>query len=134
MSSVVQIQTRPQPRSFLIWFAPVQATVVFSVIAVTSGGQMLRTWLPAALVWLMALPLLVSLEAGLVAMALFEPFRGLIRRAQYLFVDYASQDPIHVLTPIVTVLAFALLLKKHRLEILHASPLAMAVSALGLIY
>ena len=72
MSSVVQIQTRPQPRSFLIWFAPVQAAVVFSVIAVTSGGQMLRTWLLTALVWLLALPLLVSLEAGLVAMALFE--------------------------------------------------------------
>ena len=61
MSSIVQIQTRPQPRSFLIWFAPVQAAIVFSVIAVTSGGQMLRTWLLAALVWLMALPLLVGL-------------------------------------------------------------------------
>ena len=104
MSSAVQIQPRPRPRSTLVWLAPVQAAVVFSVIAVTSGGQMLRTWLLAALVWVMALPLLVSLEAGLVAMVLFEPFRGLIRRAQYLFVDYGSQDPIHLLTPIVTLL------------------------------
>ncbi|HXM49659.1 MAG TPA: O-antigen ligase family protein [Pyrinomonadaceae bacterium] len=134
MSSVVQIQTRPQPRSFWIWFAPVQAAVVFSVIAVTSGGQMLRTWLLAALVWLLALPLLVSLEAGLVAMALFEPFRGLIRRAQYLFVDYASQDPIHLLTPIVTLFAFLLLIRSRRLEIFHSTPLAGAVSILGLIY
>jgi hypothetical protein len=107
---------------------------VFSLIAVASGGQMLRTWLLGGLVWLMALPLLVSLEAGLVAMVLFEPFRGLIRRAQYLFVDYAAQDPIHVLTPIVTVLAFALLIRSRRLEIFHATPLAAAVSFLGLIY
>ena len=134
MSSIVQIRTNPQPRSALIWFVPVQAAVVFSVIAVTSGGQILRTWLLAALVWLMALPLLVSLEAGLVAMVLFEPFRGLLRRAQYLFVDYASQDPIHLLTPIVTLLAFALLIRSRRLEIFHATPLAGAVSFLGLIY
>jgi hypothetical protein len=134
MSSVVQIQPRGQPRSTLIWLAPVQAAVVFSVIAVTSGGQMLRTWLLAALVWLMALPLLVSLEAGLVAMALFEPFRGLIRRAQYLFVDYGSQDPIHLLTPIVTLLAFVLLVRSRRLEMFHSTPLAGAVSFLGLIY
>jgi len=134
MSSVVQIQPRRQPRSILIWLAPVQAAIVFSVIAVTSGGQMLRTWLLAALVWLMALPLLVSLEAGLVAMVVFEPFRGLIRRAQYLFVDYASQDPIHLLTPIVTLLAFALLIRSRRLEIFRATPLAGAVSLLGLIY
>ena len=134
MSSVIEAQTSPRPRSILIWFAPVQAAVVFSVIAVTSGGQMLRTWLLGGLVWLMALPLLVSLEAGLVAMALFEPFRGLMRRAQYLFVDYASQDPIHLLTPIVTVFAFALLVRSRRLEIFHSTPLAGAVSCLGLIY
>jgi O-antigen ligase/polysaccharide polymerase Wzy-like membrane protein len=134
MSSAVQVQPRPRPRSVLIWLAPVQAAVVFSVIAVTSGGQMLRTWLLTALVWVMALPLLVSLEAGLVAMALFEPFRGLIRRAQYLFVDYGSQDPIHLLTPIVTLFAFALLIRSRRLAIFYSTPLAGAVSFLGLIY
>lgn len=134
MSSAVQIQPRPRPRSTLVWLAPIQAAVVFSVIAATNGGQMLRTWLLAALVWVMALPLLVSLEAGLVAMALFEPFRGLIRRAQYLFVDYGSQDPIHLLTPIVTLFAFALLIRSRRLEIFYATPLAGPVSILGLIY
>ena len=134
MSSVVQVQTRPRPRSVLVWFAPVQAAVVFSVIAVTSGGQTLKTWLLGALTWVMALPLLVSLEAGLVAMMLFEPLRGVIRRAQYLFVEYSSQDPIHVLTPIVTLLAFAMLLKSQRLAILRATPLAGAVSVLGIIY
>jgi hypothetical protein len=134
MSSVVQAQPRPSQRSALIWFIPVQAAAAFTVIAIASGGQMLRTWLLAALVWLMALPLFVSLEAGLLAMMLFEPFRGLIRRAQYLFVSYASQDPIHVLTPIVTLLAFVLLLRSRRLEIFSSTPLALAVSVLGLIY
>lgn len=133
MSSAVHIQ-RPQSRSALVWLLPLQAAVAFSVIAVTSGGQILRTWLLGALVWAMSLPLLVSLEAGLIAMVLFEPFRGLIRRAQYLFVDYGSQDPIHLLTPIVTFFAFALLVRSRRLEIFTATPLAAAVSLLGLIY
>jgi O-antigen ligase/polysaccharide polymerase Wzy-like membrane protein len=134
MSSIVQVQPRPSQRSALIWFLPIQAAAAFTVIAISSGGQMLRTWIVGALTWTMALPLLVSIEAGLTAMMLFEPVRGLIRRAQYLFVDYTSQDPVHVLTPIVTLLAFAVLLKRERLAILHASPLAAAVSALGLIY
>jgi hypothetical protein len=134
MSSVVQAQSRPSQRSALIWFLPIQAAAVFTVIAITTGGQMLRTWILGGLVWVMALPLFVSLEAGLVAMMLFEPLRGLIRRAQYLFVSYASQDPIHVLTPIVTLLAFVLLLRSHRLEIFSATPLALSVSVLGLIY
>src|SRR5437667_7957760 len=134
MSSIVQAQTRPPQRSALIWLLPIQAAAVFTVIAITSGGQLLRTWIFCALTWVMALPLFVSLEAGLFAMMLFEPLRGLIRRAQYLLADYTALDPIHVLTPIVTLLAFALLLRSHRLTILHASPLAPVVSALGLIY
>ncbi len=132
MSSVVQIQTRPQPRSALIWFMPVP--VVFSVIAVTSGGQTLRAWLLSALVWVMALPLFVSLEAGLLAMMLFEPLRGVIRRAQYLLVDYSATDPIHLVTPIVALFAFALLLKSQGLGIFRQSPLAGAVSLLALMY
>ena len=134
MSSVVQIQSRPRPSSVLIWFAPVQAAIVFSVIAVTSGGQMLRTWILGALVWVMALPLLVSLEAGLVGMMLFEPLRGVIRRAQYLFLDYSASDPIHLLTPIVALLAFTLLLKNQGLDIFRQSRLAPSVSLLLLIY
>src|SRR6266851_9886051 len=134
MSSVVQVQSRPSPRPALLRSLPIQAAAIFTVIAITTGGQMLRTWILGGLVWVMALPLFVSLEAGLVAMMLFEPLRGVIRRAQYLFVSYASQDPIHVLTPIVTLLALVLLLRSHRLEIFSSTPLALSVSVLGLIY
>ncbi len=134
MSAIVQIQTRPSQRPALLWLAPLQAAAVFTVLAIISGGQTLRAWLLGALMWVMALPLLVSLEAGLIAMMLFEPVRGLVRRAQYLLVDYTSQDPIHVLTPLVTLLAFALLLKSQRLSMFRATPLAGWVSLLGLIY
>ena len=72
----------------------------------------------------MTLPLLVSLEGPLVAMMLFEPFRGLLRRAKYLLVDYSTEDPIHLLTPIVTFIAMAALLRKERLNIFSATPLA----------
>src|SRR3989440_1324218 len=134
MSSIVQLETRPPFRSMWIWFAPVQAAAAFTILAVAAGGQFLRTWLLTAVVWLMAMPLLVSLEAGLIAMMLFEPVRGVLRRAQYLFVDYAAQDPIHVLTPIVTLLAFVLLIRSRRLDMFTATPLAGAVSMLGIIY
>jgi len=134
MSSIVNAQPRPLRRSVWIWFAPVQAAVAFTVLAIAAGGQVLRTWALTALVWLMAMPLLVGLEGGLVAMILFEPFRGLLRRAQYLFVDYTSEDPIHLLTPIVTLFAFVLLVRARRLEIFFATPMAGAVSILGAIY
>lgn len=134
MSSVVQPSPKPLRRSVWIWFAPVQAAVAFTVVAIAAGGQILRTWLLTAVVWLMAMPLLVSLEAGLVAMALFEPFRGVLRRAQYLFVEYGSEDPIHLLTPIVTLFALASLMRSRRLEMFFATPLAGAVSVLGAIY
>ncbi|MFN2578091.1 MAG: O-antigen ligase family protein [Pyrinomonadaceae bacterium] len=134
MSSIVQLEPRTVSRSMWVWFAPVQAAAAFTILAVAAGGQFLRTWLLTALVWLMAMPLLVSLEAGLIAMMLFEPLRGVLRRAQYLFVDYAAQDPIHVLTPIVTLLAFLLLLRSRRLEMFVATPLAGAVSILAVLY
>ena len=82
----------------------------------------------------MTLPLLVSLEATLVAMMLFEPFRGVLRRAQYLIVDYSGEDPIHLLTPIVTLIAITALLRKERLNIFRATPLAGPVSLLGLLF
>src|SRR6267143_3306646 len=117
MSSVVQAQSRPSQRSALIWFLPIQAAAVFTVIAITTGGQMLRTWILGGLVWVMALPLFVSLEAGLVAMMLFEPLRGLIRRAQYVVLPYAQTDPIHIVTPLVTMLALGMLLQRRRFAI-----------------
>jgi hypothetical protein len=134
MTSIAHAEMAPPRRSTLLWLAPLQAAAVFTVVAIASGAQTLRAWLCTALVWLLGLPLLVSLQAGLFAMMLFEPLRGVIRRAQYLFVDYSSEDPIHVITPIVTVIAFAMLVKTQRLTIFRASPLASWVSLLGLIY
>ncbi len=84
--------------------------------------------------WLLALPLLVSLEAGLFAMMLFEPMRGFLRRAQYIFLSYSDTDPIHIVTPVVTLLAFAMLLQRRKLEIFRQTPLAGLVSILGFIY
>jgi hypothetical protein len=79
---------QPQPvrprRLRILWLAPLQAASLFTVWAIGAGGETLRAWMLTALLWLMTLPLLVSLEATLVAMMLFEPFRGLLRRAQYL--------------------------------------------------
>ena len=133
MSAVLK-QPVTYRRHLPVWLVPAQAAAVFTVLAATAGGQMLRGWLLTALTWVIALPLLVSLEAGLIAMMLFEPLRGIIRRAQYLFIDYSSQDPIHVLTPIVTLFALTALLRTQRLNILRASPLAGWVSGLALIY
>ena len=133
MSAVIE-QPNLVRRSLPLWLLPVQAASVFTLMAIGAGGQMLRTWFLAALTWLMALPLLVSLEAGLVAMMIFEPLRGIIRRGQYLFIDYSAEDPIHVLTPIVTIFALLALLRSHRLAILRASPMAVPVSLLALIY
>lgn len=121
-------------RTPLLWILPVSAISAFTVWAITSGGTALRTWLLGGLLWLMALPLLVSLEAGLLAMMIFEPFRGLLRRAQYLFVDYAISEPIHLVSPIVVLLAVALVLRTHGLNIFRKTPLAGIVSLLALIY
>jgi hypothetical protein len=118
----------------LLWLAPIQAASFFTVWAISAGGQTLRAWILTALLWLMTLPLFVSLEGTLLAMMLFEPFRGLLRRAQYLIVDYTSQDPIHLVTPIVTVLAMAALMRKERLNIFNATPLAGSVTLLGLLF
>ncbi|MDX6614899.1 MAG: hypothetical protein QOD75_4085 [Blastocatellia bacterium] len=138
LSSHINIAVVPESsvprRSPLLWVLPVTAVSGFTVWAITSGGQALRTWLLGGLLWLMALPLVASLEAGLLAMMIFEPFRGLLRRAQYLVVDYTTTDPIHILTPIVTLFAVAVVLRKHGLNVFRQSPLAGPVSLLGLIF
>ena len=134
LSATIYQQHRLRPRKLiLLWLAPIQAASLFTVWAISAGGQTLRAWMLTALLWLMTLPLLVSLEGTLVAMMLFEPFRGLLRRAQYLMVDYTTQDPIHLLTPVVTVLTMAVLMRKERLNIFRATPLAGLVSLLGLL-
>ncbi|MGH9929026.1 MAG: O-antigen ligase family protein [Pyrinomonadaceae bacterium] len=102
--------------------------------AVNAGGEALRYVGLGAIAWSLALPLLVSLEAGLFAMMLFEPLRGFLRRAQYLFLPYSATDPIHIVTPLVTMLALAMLLQRRKLRVFRATPLAAMVSILGLIY
>jgi hypothetical protein len=134
----MSLSFQPHPpalrRRSLGWLLPFQAAAALTAFAVTSGGQALRGLLLGALACLMALPLLSSLEAGLVALMLFEPNRGLLRRAQYLIVDYAQMDPIHALSPAVTLVAFAALLRVRGLAALWETKLAAPFSALTLIY
>lgn len=118
----------------LIAFGPLPVLSAGMALAIVSGGQLLRLLLLGSAWWLMMLPLLHSLEAGLLAMMCFEPLRGLLRRAQYIFVEYTSTDPIHLLTPTMTLIAFAVLLWYRRARILYAQPLAGAVSVLALIF
>src|SRR5262245_29103907 len=93
-----------------LWPLATLPTSVLVVWAVNTGGEALR-WLGlTGLTWALMLPLLVSLEAGLVGLMLFEPLRGFIRRAQYLFLPYTQSDPIHVVTPVITLIAFIVLL------------------------
>ncbi|MEK6279123.1 MAG: O-antigen ligase family protein [Acidobacteriota bacterium] len=110
---------------------PLSALVVW---AVNAGGEALRWVGIGSLAWSLAIPMLVSLEAGLFALMLFEPLRGFLRRAQYLFLPYTSTDPIHLITPAVTALGFVLLLQRQKLKVFHARPMAGLVSLLGLIY
>jgi hypothetical protein len=134
MSSNVLIALRTPPRGGKLWPAvtlPLSAVVVW---AVNSGGEALRWLALGGLASSMALALLFSLEAGLMAMMLFEPLRGFLRRAQYLFLPYSQTDPIHIVTPFVTILAFAMLLQRRRFTIFRQTQLAGLVSILGLIY
>jgi hypothetical protein len=114
--------------------APVQAASAFTVWAISSGGETLRAWILTALFWLMTMPLLAGIEGALIAMMVFEPLRGLLRRAQYLFVNYTTEDPIHLITPLVTLLALIVVFQKQRLNMFWSTPLAGSVSVLGLIF
>lgn len=134
MSSDVLVPQRAPRTPATLWPAvtlPLSAVVVW---AVNSGGDALR-WLGlGGLASAMAIALFMSLEAGLVAMMLFEPLRGFLRRVQYLFLPYSQTDPIHVVTPLVTILAFAMLLQRRRFAIFRETPLAGPVSILAVIY
>lgn len=121
-------------RQLKLWPAVTLPLSALAVWAVNAGGEALRWVGLGALAWSLAVPLLVSLEAGLFAMMLFEPLRGFLRRAQYLFLPYSQADPIHVVTPLVTMLAFAMVLQRRGLRTFRETPLAWLVSILGLIY
>src|SRR5882762_11476673 len=117
MSSRILVQdSRPRGPAKL-WPLVTLPLSALAIWAVNAGGEALR-WLGlGALAWSLALPLLVSLEAGLFGLMLFEPLRGFLRRAQYLFLPYSSTDPIHVVTPLITLLAFAMLLQRRKLRL-----------------
>ena len=134
MSSNVLTEQRTPRRPTRLWpitMLPVSALVAW---AVNTGGEAIRWLMLGGVAWALAIPMLVSLEAGLVGMMLFEPLRGLLRRAQYLFVPYTQSDPIHIVTPVITLMGFVLLLQRRRLRIFSETPLAKLVSILGLIY
>jgi hypothetical protein len=134
MSSEVLVKTILPRHQAVLWplvTLPVSAGIVW---ALNTGGEALR-WLGlGGLASAMALALVFSLEAGLMAMMLFEPLRGFLRRVQYLFLPYTQADPIHVVTPIVTIFALAILLRRRRFAIFSETPLAGVVSILAAIY
>lgn len=134
MSSQVLIQNNSPRRQLKLWPLITFPLSALAAWAVNTGGEALRWVGLGAIAWSLALPLLISLEAGLFAMMLFEPLRGFLRRAQYLFLPYSATDPIHVVTPLITALALAMLVQRRGLGILRQTPLAYLVSILGLIY
>lgn len=129
------INPAPQSRlnSSFLWIGLVQAVTAFGVWAAASGGQIFRAFALGSITISMLTALVISLEAGLTAMILFEPFRGLLRRAQYLIVPYSQNEPIHLVTPIVTFFALAYVLSRHKLEVFRATPLATKVTILAAI-
>lgn len=134
MSSNVLTEQSASPRPLKVWpvaMLPLSAVVAW---AVNTGGDAVRWLLLGSVTWALAIPMLLSLEAGLIGLMLFEPLRGLLRRAQYLFVPYTQSDPIHIVTPLITMLGFVLLLQRNRLSIFTETRLAKLVSLLGVIY
>lgn len=115
-------------------FVPVAAVSALTSLAVVSGGQIFRGLLLGGTLWLLSLPLLYSLEAGLLALLLFEPLRGFLRRAQFLFVEYTTTDPIHLITPLVTLLTLAILLWLRRTSLFRQTPLSWPVTILAGIF
>ena len=117
-----------------VWLLPVAVAACAAAWGIASGGERLRLVLLGALVWLLTLPLFAGLEAGLIALLLFEPLRGVTRRAQYLIVPYAQFDPMHLVTPLVTLFAVVAVVRSGRERMFTASPLAPAVSLLALAF
>jgi hypothetical protein len=128
------IQANAPRRPLKLWPLVTLPLSALAAWAVNAGGEALR-WLGlGTITGALALALFASLEAGLFAMMLFEPLRGFLRRAQYLFLPYSQTDPIHVVTPLITLMAFAMLVQRQKLQMFRETPLAGLVSILGLIY
>ncbi len=115
------------------WFVPTQVLGILTAWSIAAGEQMLRTLFLSTLTVAMLIPLLIGLEAGLTAVLIFEPFRGFLRRAQYIFLPYSTNEPIHLLSAIVTSCALILVMLRHRFEMFFQTPMAGYVSVLGVI-
>ncbi|MDH3528662.1 MAG: O-antigen ligase family protein [Acidobacteriota bacterium] len=110
-----------------------QMAAVAGAWAIVSGGGNLRMLALGTTAAVLLLPFLFSLEAGLLAVVTFEPFRGILRRAQYLIVPYSEYEPIHLITPAISLVALLSLIFRHKLGMLWSTPLARPVFMLGAI-
>ena len=122
---------RTSGNTSIVWIGITQFFAIIGSWAVVSGGNFLRMFTLGSVTLALIIPLMISLEAGLIAMVIFEPFRGVLRRAQYLIVGYSQTEPIHLITPVVTAIGILLVLAKEKFSIFLATPLAGIVSALA---
>src|SRR5215475_4841752 len=134
MNAETLVESPPRRLHIKLWSLRSLPVSVGIMWALNTCGEALRWLVLGGFVSVMMFCLIVSLEAGMIAMMIFEPLRGFLRRAQYLYLTYSQSDPIHIVTPIVTLLAFAMILQRHRLRLFYQSPLAGWVSLLGAIY
>ncbi|MGI8495271.1 MAG: hypothetical protein ACR2L1_08170 [Pyrinomonadaceae bacterium] len=116
-----------------LWLIPTQILALMTAAGAAAGENLLRLVLLGGMLSTMLVPLMISLEAGLFAIMIFEPFRGFLRRAQYILVPYSQTEPIHMLVPIAVICAFLIVLFRHKLEIIRLTPLAGWTSALAAI-
>ena len=119
--------------SKLLLIGITQIYAFFSAWAIFSGAQMMRAFALTSVALMMLVPLVISFQAGLTAMIIFEPFRGLLRRMQYLIVPYSQNEPIHLITPVITLFAMFIVLQRHKINIFIESPLAKTVTLLAAI-
>lgn len=133
MTSRAQVQRLPvrRKRSTFLWLIPTQMMALAAAAGAAAGENLLRLALLGGMLSTMLIPLLASLEAGLFAIMIFEPFRGFLRRAQYILVPYSDTEPIHLLVPIATLCAFLMVLFRHKLETIRLTPLAGLTTALA---
>ncbi len=122
---------KKRPITSLVWISLTQIYAFFSAWAIFSGGHLLQAFTLSSVALAMLISLLISFQAGLTAMIIFEPFRGLLRRMQYLIVPYSQNEPIHLITPFVTLIALVMVLHRKKLNIFFETPLAKAVTLLA---
>src|SRR5215831_7617385 len=134
MSAEILVESssrRPRLKLWPLGSLPLSMLILW---VANTGGEALRWLVLGGFASAMVFCLMLSLEAGMIAMIVFEPLRGFLRRAQYLYLTYSASDPIHIVTPVVTLVAFAILLQRQRFRLFNQSTLAMLVSVLAAIY